>query len=273
VSVPTVKLNSGTEIPQLGFGVFQIPPKDTAAAVAHAFSVGYRHIDTAAMYDNEGQVGQAIRDSGLDRDEIFVTTKLNNNAHGRDEALRAFDESLQLLGLDHVDLYLIHWPLPERGLYVQTWKALEHVYREGRAKAVGVSNFQSNHLHRLRDDAEVAPAVNQVELHPTFTQHELRQTHQELGIATEAWAPLGQGSELDSPTVTEIAERLGRTPAQVVLRWHIQLGNIVFPKSVTPARIEENFNIFDFELEAADMGSIGALDDGNRMGPVPDDFN
>ncbi len=273
MTVPDVKMSSGSTIPQLGFGVFQIPPGDTAELVAHAFTVGYRHIDTAALYGNEEGVGQAVRDSGLDRDDVFVTTKVWNTDQGRDATLAAFDASLGRLDLDYVDLYLIHWPTPARDLYVETWLALEELYREGRAKAIGVSNFQPNHLRRLAAEATVMPAVNQVELHPTFAQAELRSVHEQLGVVTEAWAPLGQGSELQAPTVTEIAQRLGRTPAQVVLRWHLQLGNVVFPKSATPARIEENVNVFDFELDQTDMAGISALDEGNRLGPDPDAFN
>ncbi|CAN5828953.1 aldo/keto reductase [soil metagenome] len=273
MSAPDIKLSSGTSIPQLGFGVFQIPAEDTAQLVAEALRIGYRHIDTAALYGNEEGVGEAIRDSGLDRDDIFVTTKVCNTDQGRDATLVAFDASLDRLGLEHVDLYLIHWPVPARDLYVETWLALEELYRDGRAKAIGVSNFQANHLRRLADEATVLPAVNQVELHPTFVQADLRSVHEQMGIVTEAWAPLGQGSELEAPTVTGIAERLDRTPAQVVLRWHLQLGNVVFPKSATPSRIKDNFAVFDFELAESDMAAISALDEGNRMGPDPDAFN
>jgi len=273
VTVPDVQLSSGCSIPQLGFGVFQIPADDTAGLVQHALEVGYRHIDTASLYGNEEGVGQAVRESGVDRSDIFVTTKVWNTDQGRDATLAAFDASLGRLDLDYVDLYLIHWPMPARDLYVETWLALEELYREGRAKAIGVSNFQANHLRRLADEATVLPAVNQVELHPTFIQEDLRKVHEQLGVVTEAWAPLGQGSELEAPTVTEIAARLDRTPAQVVLRWHLQLGNVVFPKSATPSRITDNFGIFDFELNEADMAGISALDEGNRMGPDPDAFN
>jgi 2,5-diketo-D-gluconate reductase A len=272
MSVPDVTLSSGTTIPQLGFGVFQIPPEDTAEIVSHALRTGYRHIDTAMLYGNEEAVGQALRESGLDRGEVFITTKVWNDDQGRDTTLKAFDASLERLGLDYVDLYLIHWPCPQQDLYVETWLTLEELYREGRSRAIGVSNFQANHLHRLKSEATIMPAVNQVELHPTFAQADLRAVHAELGVETEAWAPLGQGEEIGSPTVAEIAGRLGRTPAQVILRWHIQLGNIVFPKSVTPSRVDENFQIFDFELSESDMGSISALDSGNRQGPDPDAF-
>ncbi len=270
---PTVTLNNGSTIPQLGFGVFQVPPEDTADTVTKALEVGYRHIDTAAGYGNEVGVGEAVRASGLPREEVFVTTKLANDDQGAESGLAAFESSLERLGMDYVDLYLIHWPMPARDLYVETWQMMEKLYAEGRARAIGVSNFQPNHLHRLRDEATVVPAVNQIELHPTFAQSDLREVHQQMGIATEAWAPIAQGAELDNATIGEIAERVGKTPAQVILRWHLQIGNIVFPKSVTPSRIEENFDIFDFELADADVSSISALDSGNRTGPHPDDFN
>ncbi|MGI8614195.1 MAG: aldo/keto reductase [Nocardioidaceae bacterium] len=270
---PTITLNNGAQIPQLGFGVFQVSPEDIVGAVRKALEVGYRHIDTAAAYQNEEGVGRAIADSGLARDELFVTTKLWNTDQGHDEALEAFDASLARLGLDFVDLYLIHWPAPGRDDYVDTWKAFEKIYADGRARSVGVSNFTASNLRRLAAETTVTPAVNQIELHPSFTQSELRAVHADMGIATEAWSPLGQAADLESPTVTEIAERLGRTPAQVVLRWHLQLGNIAFPKSVTPARIEENFDVFDFELADDDMTAITALDRDNRIGPDPDTFN
>jgi diketogulonate reductase-like aldo/keto reductase len=272
-AVPTVALNNGSTIPQLGFGVFQVPPEDTVDVVAKALDVGYRHIDTAAAYGNEVGVGEAVRASGLSREDVFVTTKLPNDDQGAEAGLAAFEASLERLGMDYVDLYLIHWPMPARDLYVETWQMMERLYAQGRARAIGVSNFQPNHLHRLRDETTVAPAVNQVELHPTFSQVELRAVHEQLGIATEAWAPIAQGAELDNATIGEIAERVGKTPAQVILRWHLQIGNIVFPKSVTPSRIEENFAIFDFELADGDVSSISALDSGNRTGPHPDDFN
>ena len=245
-AVPTVTLNNGSTIPQLGFGVFQVPPEDTVDAVAKALDVGYRHIDTAALYQNEEGVGQAIRDSGLAREDVFVTTKLGNPDQGAESGLAAFETSLGLLGMDYVDLYLIHWPLPARDLYVESWLMMEKLYADGRARAIGVSNFQPNHLRRLQAETTVLPAVNQVELHPTFGQPELRAVHDQMGIATEAWAPIARGAELDNATIREIAERVDRTPAQVILRWHLQLGNIVFPKSVTPARIEENFDVFGF---------------------------
>ncbi|MDF2968709.1 MAG: 2,5-didehydrogluconate reductase, partial [Nocardioidaceae bacterium] len=272
-AVPTVTLNNGSTIPQLGFGVFQVPPEDTSDVVAKALEVGYRHIDTAALYDNEEGVGAAVRASGLTRDEVFVTTKLGNPHQGAETGLAAFETSLDKLGMDYVDLYLIHWPLPARDLYVETWQMMEKLYAEGRARAIGVSNFQPQHLRRLQAEATVLPAVNQVELHPTLAQTELREVHAQMGIATEAWAPIAKGAELDNPTIGEIAQRVGKSPAQVILRWHLQLGNIVFPKSVTPSRIEENFDLFDFELDDADMTSITALDSGNRTGPHPEQMN
>jgi len=272
-AVPTVTLNNGSTIPQFGYGVFQVPPEDTAELVAKALDVGYRHIDTAALYGNEEGVGQAVRDSGLAREDVFVTTKLGNPDQGAEPGLAAFETSLGLLGMDYVDLYLIHWPMPARDLYVETWQMMEKLYAEGRARAIGVSNFQPNHLRRLQTEATVLPAVNQVELHPTFNQADLRKVHDQMGIATEAWAPIAQGAELDNQTIGEIAERVGRTPAQVILRWHLQIGTIVFPKSATPSRIEENFDVFDFELDDSDITSISALESGNRTGPEPDQMN
>jgi len=272
-AAPTLTLNNGSTIPQLGIGVFQVPPEDTADVVAKALDVGYRHIDTAAGYGNEEGVGDAVRNSGLSRSDVFVTTKLGNADQGAETGLAAFETSLAKLGMDYVDLYLIHWPLPKKDLYVESWTMMEQLYAEGRARAIGVSNFQPNHLRRLQAETTVLPAVNQIELHPTFNQADLRQVHQDMGIATEAWAPIAQGAELDNATIVEIAERVGKTPAQVILRWHLQIGNIVFPKSVTPSRIEENFDIFDFELADADVSSISALDSGNRTGPHPDDMN
>jgi diketogulonate reductase-like aldo/keto reductase len=271
--VPTITLNNGVEIPQLGFGVWQVSAEDVVPAVSTALDVGYRHIDTAMMYRNEEGVGKAVRDSGIPRADVFVTTKLWNSDHGYDSALAAFDASCERLGLDYVDLYLIHWPTPARDLYLETWRAFEQVYADGRARAIGVSNFQANHLRRLVTEATVVPAVNQIELHPTFGQQALRDVHAELGIATEAWSPLGQAQDLENAAIGAIARAIGRAPAQVILRWHLQLGNIVFPKSVTPSRIQENFDVFDFELSDAEMGEISALDSGNRIGPDPDRFN
>jgi 2,5-diketo-D-gluconate reductase A len=272
-SVPTVRLNNGVEIPQLGFGVFQIEPKDTVEAVTLALQTGYRHIDTAQMYGNEKEVGEAIAKSGLPRSDIFVTTKLNNNKHDYDDAIAAVDQSLTDLGLDRVDLFLIHWPLPTVGDYVQTWKAMERIYADGKARSIGVSNFQAHHIRKLHAEAEIPPAVNQIEVHPYLTQEELRAFGAEHSIATEAWSPIAQGAVLDNPAITEIANEHGRSTAQVVLRWHLQLGNIVFPKSVTPARVKENFEIFDFELSEAELSFISALNKNERTGPDPDTFD
>jgi 2,5-diketo-D-gluconate reductase A len=274
--VPTIELNDGHTIPQLGFGVFQIPPAETAEAVERALEVGYRHIDTAEMYGNESEVGEAIRASGLDRGEVFLTSKLNNGQHRPDDARRAFDRTLSDLGVDYVDLFLIHWPLPTLygGDYVSTWRTLEEFKEDGRARSIGVSNFQVDHLERLASETEVVPAVNQIELHPYLLNEEVRAYGESHGIATEAWSPIAKGQVLDDPVVTEIAERLDRTPAQVVLRWHIERGSIVFPKSTTPERIAENFELFDFELDPGDIERIAALDRGEtgRTGPNPDRF-
>ena len=272
-AVPTVKLNNGVDIPQLGFGVFQIPPQDTRAATLEALKVGYRHIDTAEMYGNEREVGEGIRDSGIDRAEVFVTSKLNNGFHAPEKALAAFDRSLEGMKFEYLDLFLIHWPLPAVGDFVETWKALEEIYRSGRARAIGVSNFQPHHLDRLAAETTIVPSVNQIEIHPYFTQDDVRAFDREHGIATEAWSPLAQGQVLDDPTIVRTAERLGRTPAQVTLRWHIQRGDIVFPKSVTPVRIAENFALFDFGLTDEDMAAITALHRNGRRGPNPDEFN
>jgi 2,5-diketo-D-gluconate reductase A len=275
--VPSVELNDGHTIPQLGFGVFQIEPADTVEAVRLALETGYRHIDTAEMYGNEKEVGEAVRTSGLDRGEVFVTSKLNNSYHRPDDARRAFETTLSELGFDHLDLFLIHWPLPTLydGDFVSTWKTLEEFKADGRARSIGVSNFQVDHLERLAAEADVVPAVNQIELHPYFQNQEVRAHGESHGIATEAWSPIAQGEVLDDPVIAEIAEKLGRTPAQVVLRWHIQRGRIVFPKSTTPERIRENFELFDFELEPGDAEAIDSLDKGEagRMGPHPDRFD
>ncbi len=270
---PTVTLNNDVEIPQLGFGVFKVKPTETVSAVTTALRVGYRHIDTAEMYGNEKEVGLAITASGLDRDDVFVTSKLDNNHHSYGDALAAFDRTLSDLGLEYVDLFLIHWPLPAVGDFVETWRALESVYRDDRARAIGVSNFHADHLRRLLDETELVPAVNQIEAHPYLTQEPLRAFNASHGIKTEAWSPLARGRVLDDPTIKDVVDRTGRTAAQVVLRWHIQLGNIVFPKSVRLDRIEENFNIFDFELSGEDMTAISKLDRGERTGPNPDTFN
>jgi 2,5-diketo-D-gluconate reductase A len=271
--IPTLTLNNGIEIPQLGFGVFQVPDAETRAAVTSALEAGYRSIDTAAIYGNEAGVGQAIADSGIDRDELFVTTKLWNADQGYDSTLQAFDASLAKLGLDFVDLYLIHWPTPARDLYGESWRAIEKLVADGRIRAAGVSNFQPAHLRRLLDGGSLVPAVNQIELHPGLQQNELRALHTELGIVTEAWSPLAQGAVLDEPALTAIAERHGKSAAQVVLRWHLQLGNVVIPKSVTPSRIRENADVFDFALTDDELTAIGALDRGLRTGPDPDTLN
>ena len=271
MSVPTIKLNDGREIPQLGFGVFQIESGHTAEKVKAALDVGYRHIDTAQMYGNEEGVGAAIADSGIPRDELWITTKLDNDGHGRSDAVKRLDESLARLGLDHVDLYLIHWPQPKRDRYVETWQGFEDARDAGKARSIGVSNFQIPHLERLAQETSTVPVVNQVEFHPHLVQRELREYHQQHDIATEAWSPIGQGKGLlDAPELSEIAERHGRSAAQVVLRWHIQLGNIVFPKSNDPERIKENFQIFDFSLSDDDVAAIEKLHTGKRVGSDPD---
>jgi len=273
MTVPDITLNNGVKIPQLGFGVFQINPDETRAATLAALEVGYRHIDTAEMYGNESGVGEAVRDSSLDRSEVFVTSKLDNGSHDHDDALKAFDQTLAELGFDYLDLFLVHWPLPDVGDFVETWKAMEKIYASGRAKAVGVSNFTPQHLGRLAAGTTVPPAVNQVEVHPYLRNDEVRAYGVEHGIATEAWSPIARGTVLEDPTITRIAENLDRTPAQVTLRWHVQRGDIVFPKSVTRSRVEENFAIFDFELSGTDMTDIDGLDRGERTGPDPDTFN
>ncbi|MFG1927647.1 aldo/keto reductase [Cryptosporangium sp. NPDC048952] len=267
--VAYLTLNNGVQIPQLGFGVWQVPPDEAVEPVRTALETGYRHIDTAAAYQNEEGVGQAIRDSGVAREDIFLTTKLANPDHAR--AAEAFDDSVRKLGVDYVDLYLIHWPRPDRGdLFVQAWKALEKILADGRAKAIGVSNFHQAQLKQLFDEADVVPAVNQIELHPGFNQDELRAFNAQHGILTEAWSPIGQGKGLlEDPQLAKIADEVGRTPAQTVLRWHIQLGNIVFPKSVTPSRIKENFEVFDFELTDDQVAAISALP-GHRIGGNPE---
>ncbi|MCL3859705.1 aldo/keto reductase [Actinotalea sp. K2] len=272
-TVPNITLNHGVEIPQLGFGVFQIDPAQTKDAVLQAFEVGYRHIDTAQMYGNEQGVGEAFAESGLDRGDVFITSKLNNNAHDPEVAAEAFDRTLETLGLEHVDLFLIHWPLPTVGSFVETWAAMEDFYRSGRAKSIGVSNFQPHHLRRLFAESSIRPAVNQVEVHPYLTQDEVRAFDTEHQIATEAWSPLAKGLVLEDPTIVRIAESLDRTPAQVTLRWHLQRGDIVFPKSVTRSRMEENFDIFDFELSGANLTDITALNRDERTGPDPDTFD
>ena len=270
--VPTIALRDDGQIPQLGFGVFQIPPADTAEATTLAFQAGYRHIDTAAAYRNEAEVGQAIHASGLDRGDIFVTTKCFNDHHGYEQAKHACKESLDRLETGYIDLYLIHWPVPSQDKFVDTWKAFVELQQDGLVRSIGVSNFQPPHLHRIIEETGVTPSVNQIELHPRFQQAGLRREHEDLGIATEAWSPLAQGAVLEDPELTAIAETHGKTTGQVVLRWHIQLGNVVFPKSVTPERIEENFDLFDFHLTDDEMTRIEALDAGDRTGPDPDTF-
>ncbi|MFL4908100.1 aldo/keto reductase [Streptomyces sp. MMS24-I2-30] len=271
--VPPVVLNNGVEMPQLGFGVWQVPDDEAERAVTTALEAGYRSIDTAAVYGNEAGTGRAVAASGLPREDVFVTTKLWNADHGYDAALRAYDVSLAKLGLDYVDLYLIHWPLAQRDTFVPTYKALEQLYADGRVRAIGVSNFLPEHLERLTAETSVIPAVDQIELHPRLQQHAARELHAELGITTEAWSPLGQGKGLlEVPAIVAVAQKHNRTPAQVVLRWHVQLGNIAIPKSVTPSRIRENIEVFDFSLDTEDLAAIGALNENRRLGPDPATF-
>jgi len=270
--VPPISLRGDVDIPQLGFGVFQVPPGDTAQVVTRAFETGYRHIDTAAAYANESGVGEALRAADLPREEVFITTKCFNDDHGYDEATKALSTSLERLGLDFVDLYLIHWPVPSRDRYVDTWKAFVELRAQGLIRAIGVSNFQAPHLERVIEATGVVPAINQVELHPRLQQPELRREHEELGIVTEAWSPLAQGEVLEDPVIARIAEAHEKTPGQAVIRWHLQIGNVVIPKSVTPERIEQNFDVFDFELSEEEMGAIEQLDAGERIGPDPDTF-
>jgi 2,5-diketo-D-gluconate reductase A len=274
-AVPDIMLSNGQKIPQLGFGVFQVEPADTVQAVTTALQAGYRHIDTAQMYGNEKEVGEAIARSGIARDEVFVTSKLSNSSHRPDDARKAFDGSLDVLGFDYIDLFLIHWPLPTRydGDYVSTWQAMEEFYRDGRARSIGVSNFQPHHLRRLHSECEIPPAVDQIEVHPYFTQEDLRAFCAEHQITVEAWSPIAQGEVLDDPEIVSIARSAGKSPAQVVLRWHIERGDVIFPKSVTPARIKENFDIFDFKLSGQDLEVITALDRDLRTGPDPDTFD
>jgi diketogulonate reductase-like aldo/keto reductase len=272
--IPTVKLNNGVEMPQVGFGVFQVPDAETTAAVATALVAGYRSIDTAAAYQNEAGVGKALATSGIAREDLFITTKLWNADQGFDQTLAAFERSRKLLALDYLDLYLIHWPAPEIGKYADSWRALEKLYSDGVVRAIGVSNFEPAHLEHLAANSSVVPAVNQVELHPYLVQSEVRAYGNEHGIATEAWSPLAKGGSLLSEgLVQQLAETYGRTPAQIVLRWHLQLGTIVIPKSVTPARIAENLEVFDFTLSEADLTALSSLDRDERTGPNPNTFN
>lgn len=273
MAAPLVTLNDGNCIPAVGFGVFQIPPADTTQAVGAALRTGYRHIDTAAAYRNEREVGHAVAESGVPRDELYLVTKLWNADQGYDSTLAAFDASTNRLGIDYLDLYLVHWPVPQRSKFVDTFNAFAHLRDQGRIRSIGVSNFEEEHLQVLIDATGIVPAINQVELHPLLPQAELRQVHARLGIATEAWSPLGQGSLLENPAIRAVADGCGRTPAQVLIRWHLQLGNIVIPKSVNPTRIASNFDVFNFELSADEMTSISALDDGTRLGPDPRTFN
>jgi 2,5-diketo-D-gluconate reductase A len=270
--VPTVRLNDGEEIPQLGFGVFEVPPQDTAEAATRALLAGYRHIDTAAAYGNEAAVGQAVHASGLEREDVYITTKCFNDDQGYEQAKRALRASLERLEMQHVDLYLIHWPVPAHDKYVDTWQAFIELQKEGLARSIGVSNFQPAHLERIIEETGMTPAVNQVELHPRFQQQGLRHEHAEIGIATEAWSPLARGEVLDDPVIGEIAEAHGKTPGQVVIRWHLEIGNIVIPRSVNPERILENFDVFGFALSSSEMDAIDRLDAGARIGPDPDTF-
>jgi 2,5-diketo-D-gluconate reductase A len=272
LTIPAVTLHDGIEIPQLGFGVFQVPPDETQEVVEQALEAGYRHVDTAAAYGNEPGVGAALAAAGLPREDVFVTTKLWNSQQGYDSTLAAFETSLERLGLDQVDLYLIHWPVPSQDRFVETWRAFERIYEEGRARTIGVSNFRIEDLERLEVETGTRPTVNQIELHPRFQQRELHACHARHGVATEAWSPLAQGALLDDEAIGEIAERHGKTHAQAILRWHLQLGNVVIPKSVTPERIRENLDIFDFELSDEEMAVFERLDRGERIGPDPETF-
>lgn len=270
---PLVEMNDGRSIPVIGFGVWQVPDDVVVDATLTALEAGYRHIDTACVYENERGVGEALRRSDLDRDDIFVTTKVWNTDQGYDQTLRAFDTSTGLLGIDEVDLYLVHWPTPARDLYLDSWRALIRLREEGRARSIGVSNFHDAHLRRIIDETGVIPAINQIELHPWLPQTQLRDIDARLGIKTEAWSPLGSGQLIDNPVIGEVAAKHGKTPAQVMVRWSLQLGNIVLPKSVTPARIQQNIDVFDFVLDDADMAAIATLESGRRTGPNPDEFN
>ena len=272
MSQPTLRLNDGRRMPQLGTGIWQVPAEDTARVVTDALAIGYRLIDGAAAYRNEEGLGRAVRDSDIPRDEIFVTTKLWNDNHGYDAALAGFDASMQRLGLDHVDLYLIHWPVASRDLYVETWKALIRLREEGRARSIGVANFHQAHLDRLIAETGVTPALNQIELHPSLAQVALRAHDERLGIVTQSWTPLGRGAAFEAPAVREIGARLGASPAQVILRWHLQHGLSVIPKSSRAERLAENFASLDLVLSEEDMAALDALDSGHRTGPDPETF-
>ena len=271
VDDPRTTLNDGRTVPRIGFGVWKLPDARAPEIVGHAIRTGYRHVDTAHAYNNEAGVGRAVREASVSREELFVTTKLWNMFHGRDETLRAFDGSLERLGLDYVDLYLVHWPMPMEDRYVETWKAFVRLRDEGRAKSIGVSNFEEDHLRRLVDETGVVPAVNQIELHPRFQQRAARGYHDELGIRVEAWSPLGQGNVMEDATLLDIADKHGKSPSQVILRWHLDEGRIVIPRSGTPSHIDENRDVLDFALDEDDLRAIASMDDPDgRIGPRPD---
>jgi len=271
-TVPAVALNDGTTIPQIGFGLWQVPPSEAEVATAEALRVGYRHLDSAAVYANEAEAGAALAKSGLAREDVYVTTKLWNPDHGYDEAMRAFDTSMAKLGFDQLDLYLIHWQCKQHGKFIDTWRALIDLQKSGRVKSIGVSNFKEPALRQLIDATGVIPVLNQIELHPWLPQLDMRAVHAEYGIATESWSPLASGQLIDDPTLTVIAAKHGKSTAQVMIRWHLQQGLIVLPKSVTPSRIAENIDVFGFELDDEDMATIAGMENGHRTGPDPDDF-
>jgi 2,5-diketo-D-gluconate reductase A len=270
---PTVTFNNGVAIPQLGFGVYQVPDAETQATVEIALEAGYRHIDTAQLYRNEAGVGAAIKASGIARDEVFVTTKVWNSEQGFDKAIASFERSMERLDMDKLDLLLIHWPAPALDRYLDTWRAFESLYADERVRAIGVSNFGIDHLQRLIGESTVVPAINQIELHPMLAQDALRAFHAEHGIVSECWAPLARGQLQADPTIVSIAHRTGKSPAQVILRWQMELGNVAIPKSVTASRIAENIDIFDFSLEAADLAAMATIDKGTRLGPDPDEMS
>lgn len=271
-TIPSVQMNDGRAIPQIGFGVWQVPDDVVTDATLEAFRCGYRHVDTAAVYENERGVGEAIARSGLERDELFVTTKVWQTDHGYDATLRAFDTSLGLLGLDQVDLYLVHWPAPATGNYLETWRAVLSLQADGRARSIGVSNFHVHHLDRIIEEFDVVPAVDQIELHPWLPQSQVRAYAAQHDIVIEAWSPLASGGLIDNPTLAAVGAKYGKTPAQVMIRWHLELGNVVLPKSVTPERIRQNIDVFDFGLDEEDFAAIATLESGQRTGPNPDEF-